>query len=514
MPSVTDIDYAEATDQYLLTLYRRKRDQSAFTEIVSRYYSLVLGLSHRMLGCKHSAEDVLQATFLVLAKDAHKIRKRDALASWLYGVTFRIAARHVRRRASQHTSVLKDEAMVADDPLEKLCEQFEQQAAFEELHRLPEKTRAPMVMRYLQGKSNAEVAESLALSESAVEGRLKRGRNQLRMRLAKQGVAFVAAIATLDATKNFAKAEVNPERIAQTVEACSANAVGTGTDLSGSEYVYLAEEEIWKMTTRSILKNVLAVSLTTAAVAVGWSVAGNTGVNAQDQSTEIVLASGAEKQNAETRPQATTKIESNTSVSYAYVDLSAGNQSQVASLPSTTFSVEQYTDGEKQIKESLEKTGEYIYTDVPLNQVIADLADRHQIQVKFDNQALEDVGVDASSESVSCDLSGLRLKSGLKHILDELDLTAVVRDEVLLVTSLEAAEDMIEPRVYRSKTTWKMSPDQLIDVITSTVAPNSWGDVGGPGSIVAINGGLVISTSHAIHDQINELLRQIDRISQ
>ena len=134
MPSVTDIDYAGATDQHLLTLYRRKRDQRAFTEIVSRYYSLVLGLSHRMLGCKHSAEDVLQATFLVLAKDAHKIRKRDALASWLYGVAFRISARHVRRRASQNTSVLKDEAMVADDPLEKLCEQFEQQAAFEELH--------------------------------------------------------------------------------------------------------------------------------------------------------------------------------------------------------------------------------------------------------------------------------------------------------------------------------------------------------------------------------------------
>ena len=113
MSAVLETEYADLADQRLLGLYQRKRDQQAFAVLVERYHPMVFGVARRMLGCPHAAEDVLQATFLVLARDARKIRKRGSISSWLYGVAYRVSARLVRQRAMRKTSGLKDEVMVA-----------------------------------------------------------------------------------------------------------------------------------------------------------------------------------------------------------------------------------------------------------------------------------------------------------------------------------------------------------------------------------------------------------------
>ena len=80
-------------DRELLERYVGRGEQAAFAALLERHGPLVLGLCRRLLRDAHLAEDVFQATFLVLARKAHSIRQRDSVASWLHGVAARLARR-------------------------------------------------------------------------------------------------------------------------------------------------------------------------------------------------------------------------------------------------------------------------------------------------------------------------------------------------------------------------------------------------------------------------------------
>ncbi len=150
------VEVTGMTDPELLTLFVNNRDEAAFTELVQRYRRLVWSVCRRVLSDTHDIEDVFQATFLVLVRDAARIRRQASLASWLYGVAYRLAVR-VGRQANRRREVesLKNDP-VANDDFAVIAQLFVRQTVDEELHSLPNKYRQPLVLHHLAGKSQKD----------------------------------------------------------------------------------------------------------------------------------------------------------------------------------------------------------------------------------------------------------------------------------------------------------------------------------------------------------------------
>src|SRR5437588_11211058 len=93
-------------DGELLAAFAGSRDEEAFTELVVRHGGLVLGVARRHLPDRHAAEDVVQSTFLALARNARRLGRPPSLVNWLYTVAVR-QARKARLRFARNDARLK-----------------------------------------------------------------------------------------------------------------------------------------------------------------------------------------------------------------------------------------------------------------------------------------------------------------------------------------------------------------------------------------------------------------------
>jgi RNA polymerase sigma factor (sigma-70 family) len=183
------------TDAQLLERFASRGDELAFEAMMARHASLVLGVCRNVLRDPNDTEDAFQATFLVLARKARSIRTGNTLGSWLCRVAYRIAVRagaeSRRRRLVEHRGTERDAETIASDPADGPGAD-ELAVLFEELDRLPERYRIPVVLCHLEGLTTEAAAERLGCPVGTVWGRLSRARAQLRQRLVRRGIALSA----------------------------------------------------------------------------------------------------------------------------------------------------------------------------------------------------------------------------------------------------------------------------------------------------------------------------------
>src|SRR5436190_5143976 len=262
------------SDRDLIARFLASREESAFAEIVTRYSRLVMSVALHTLRDPHAAEDAFQAAFLVLAKNATRIRNRDWLASWLHGTTYRVSHRLLRsrlRRKEQDLPSVELPSPIWADPQRP----DEQAALDEELSRLSEGLRGPLVLHYLEGRTVPEIAAELKMSQSAVEGRLKRGKKTLRKRLLRRGVLLSSAAFGAGLTVP-AEAGVAAGLVTTTVAACLKTAATTSlAPIAATTIQQIALQETVAMTRIALLK--MALVCGGVAGAIGLAGAGANG---------------------------------------------------------------------------------------------------------------------------------------------------------------------------------------------------------------------------------------------
>jgi RNA polymerase sigma factor (sigma-70 family) len=212
-------DAYRSTEHQLIESFTRVHDEAAFAEIVRLHGPMVLATCRRVLRHTQDAEDVFQATFLVLARKAASIRANESLGGWLHQVAFRLALR--ARNENERRRVRQTTVDVADAESSCPSRHRLRDALDEELQRLPEAYRSAIVLCYLEGRTQNEAARLLATTSDAVNSRLKRGRELLRKRLARSGLILSASALV----HGLAAEVVNSALAATAIEALTRTAI-------------------------------------------------------------------------------------------------------------------------------------------------------------------------------------------------------------------------------------------------------------------------------------------------
>src|SRR5262245_21084466 len=219
-------DGAGLTDAQLLEGFLSRRDEAALVALVVRHAPMVWGVCRRVLRNDHDAEDAFQATFLSFVRRAATMAFRERLANWLYGVAYQTArkarATAARRRARERQVPEMPEPAVAPRDLAHDLRSLLDQ----ELSRLPDKYRAPIVLFDLEGRTRKEVAQQLSCPEGTVAGRLARARGMLARRLARHGLVLSSGSLAAALAAEVASASVPTSVLYSTIKAASLFAAG------------------------------------------------------------------------------------------------------------------------------------------------------------------------------------------------------------------------------------------------------------------------------------------------
>ena len=273
---------AGVSDGQLLARFNAHRDELAeiaFAALVRRHGPMVLRVCRQVLGDWHTAEDAFQATFLILARRAGSIRQPELLGHWLYGVALRTARearmRHERRRRRESSGVEKmsgEPIGDVDRPELPLVSREELEALHEEVSRLPERYRVPVVLCELEGLTYHEAALRLRCPVGTIGVRLKRARERLRLRLTQRGMAPTAgpigALLGAEAASAWVPAGLVDATVQAATQFAASKAAANGLVSAG---VIALTEGILRSMALAPLKVAASLALAIAiAATVGW----------------------------------------------------------------------------------------------------------------------------------------------------------------------------------------------------------------------------------------------------
>ena len=188
--------------------------------------------------------------------------------------------------------------------------------------------------------------------------------------------------------------------------------------------------------------------------------------------------------------------------------LTAADLAPVKPIGVTSFPAP--TDLELKIHNALGHRTEVSFTDTPLTDALKFLSDLHTINIIVDTAALQDEGIDPSSP-VNLELSGITFRSTLKLMLSPMQLTYMVENEVLKITTIVRAENTLVTRVYpvRDLADDVEELDSVVEALQAGCDVSGWD--GGNKSITPVkkSRSLVIRQTHAVHEEIEALLRDL-----
>jgi RNA polymerase sigma factor (sigma-70 family) len=211
-----------ATDRELLDRFARARDELAFEALVRRHGPLVLAVGRRVLGNEADADDVFQATFLLLAQKAGTVAWQGCVAGWLHRTARQLAckARDAAQRRARHERLAP--AREGANPLDQITARELLGILDEELLGLPDRYRAPLVLCYLQGATRDEAARELGCPLATVKTRLERGRDRLHRALRRRGLTLSAALTAAGALSGPAEAGAPARAVVRAARALAA----------------------------------------------------------------------------------------------------------------------------------------------------------------------------------------------------------------------------------------------------------------------------------------------------
>jgi RNA polymerase sigma factor (sigma-70 family) len=192
METRNELDLGAGTDNELLREYLGSGREEAFAKLVRRHGGMVLGVCRSVLGNTADAEDAAQAVFVTLARKARSLGGHTSLAGWLHRVARYVALRAgeaaaIRRRHEQEAVRMKQEILGQETAIPS-------DALHAALETVPEKYRVALLLHHLEGHTEEETATLVGCSCSAVSSRLSRGRQMLRERVVKGGMAATASM--------------------------------------------------------------------------------------------------------------------------------------------------------------------------------------------------------------------------------------------------------------------------------------------------------------------------------
>jgi RNA polymerase sigma factor (sigma-70 family) len=242
--------------------------EAAFAALVERHAPMVFLVCRQMLGEEHDAQDASQATFLVLARKARSIRRPDALGSWLHGVALRVSGKAkvaaARRRAHERRggemAARSESEANRSDPCPEL---------HEEINRLPESYRLPVVLCYVEGLTHDQAAQRLGWPLGTVESRLARARDRLRHRLTRRGVAPGVAMVGARSLAQGANTAIPSGWIETTARSATQFAGGKAAATVASANVAFLTQGTLKTMALAQIKLVMAYTLAAAVGATG-----------------------------------------------------------------------------------------------------------------------------------------------------------------------------------------------------------------------------------------------------